>query len=647
MISDSEDNARALLRFLSDTWDIRACVVEEGLDGGLFVARFQADYDVDGAEPGENAPIQVLMYDEEGVKAYNPIPVTPDSDSAPSVGWLAEDSFAVYYHEFDHSKASPMVTRIPFGVETATLTYEQLGFFKPGRLFLGWRAYREKSQCWLTRDAEDNSFWEWSLSSDREYKLYTNRVKLKEIVPGGETVHLYAQWEDTDAFTVYYHPTAKDADNSDFTNVTYGTPTVTKSHVDLGYMQPGKRFLGWRVYRTDTRQWLVETDSKESKWVGKLPKGGRYLLFGDEAVVSDLVPAGARVHFYAEWGDADEYTILYFSDDYAGASDSVTKVKYDVATPTLSVEELGFSAGKGTFAGWKVYSKKENKWLVADPDGHVSWAMSPPNGWSYKLYGDGETVSQLTLPGYYVNFYAQWENAEQYTIVYVSDTPDYQVSDRRTYASFNEETPTLTARENGITRDGYTITGWRVYRPSNQTWLCVDADGIRHWLKKAPEDTSTDTIRDGKAVAEPEPGDTPYYYLREGEAVTELVPSGETVHLVADWASATYTVYYHVDDEAEASELTTTVNYGERTPTLRIQQLGFTQRRKTFAGWKVYYADTGEWRVLDPKGNELWAEGLPKDWQYCIYDNGVEVSKLAAPGSAIHFYAQWEKDKRP
>jgi len=61
LISNSEDNIRALLRFLGDTGDTRFCVVEEELDGGLFVARFQADYDVDGAEPKKTAPVRILM----------------------------------------------------------------------------------------------------------------------------------------------------------------------------------------------------------------------------------------------------------------------------------------------------------------------------------------------------------------------------------------------------------------------------------------------------------------------------------------------------------------------------------------------------------------------------------------------------------
>ena len=102
-----------------------------------------------------------------------------------------------------------------------------------------------------------------------------------------------------------------------------------------------------------------------------------------------------------------------------------------------------------------------------------------------------------------------------------------------------------------------------------------------------------------------------------------------------------FIIYYHEDDSQSADSQTTLVTYGTGTSTLTVEELGFQNDRGDFLGWKVYRADTKQWRIVNALGEQVWNRWLGKDDDYFLYKNGQGVSKTVPAGMAAHFYAQW------
>ena len=95
-------------------------------------------------------------------------------------------------------------------------------------------------------------------------------------------------------------------------------------------------------------------------------------------------------------------------------------------------------------------------------------------------------------------------------------------------------------------------------------------------------------------------------------------------------------------DEAEASELTTQIEYGVSTPTAKIEELGYSTVGRKFVGWKVFRDYDNTWYVIDANGKAYWSNSVPEGGSYKLYRNGAESAKTAPAGTSTHFYAQWE-----
>ena len=99
-------------------------------------------------------------------------------------------------------------------------------------------------------------------------------------------------------------------------------------------------------------------------------------------------------------------------------------------------------------------------------------------------------------------------------------------------------------------------------------------------------------------------------------------------------------IYYHLNEDAPASEKSTLVPYGTYTPILTVRELGFTSNGKLFAGWKAYWEDEQKWMMKNADGKGRWMDAPEGDW--FLYKDGVSVAETVSKGSVLHLYAQWQ-----
>ena len=327
----------------------------------------------------------------------------------------AENKFNVYYHIDEAGKTSSKTTPVTYGKAAKTLKTTDLGFSKPGKTFAGWKVYRDIDDKWYMSDASGNCSFK-KLEKGKppagfKYELYKEGAGVSKTAIGGG-VHFYGTWKDA-GFKVYYHPEEGGKASSKTTPVTYGKAVKTLKTTDLGFSKPGKTFAGWKVYRDVDDKWYVSDTSGNCSFKklekGKLPAGFKYELYKEGAGVSKTA-VGGGVHFYGTWKDT-EFKVYYHLDEGSKASSKTTRVIYGKAQKTLKLNELGFSKGKETFAGWKVYRDADDKWYVSDEKGVCSFRKLSngilPAGYKFEFYREGASVAK-TASGGGVHFYGIW-----------------------------------------------------------------------------------------------------------------------------------------------------------------------------------------------------------------------------------------------
>ena len=135
----------------------------------------------------------------------------------------------------------------------------------------------------------------------------------------------------------------------------------------------------------------------------------------------------------------------------------------------------------------------------------------------------------------------------------------------------------------------------------------------------------------------------------ESASISETVSETENTDISTEQRS--YTIYYYIDDETkEPSDKVTEVKYGEKTPVLKISELGFSKEGRKFTGWKVYRESDDTWYLKNTKDNKnSWIalnEGkLPDGYEYSLHQDG-EVSVKAAENGAIKLFGTWEDEKK-
>ena len=256
-------------------------------------------------------------------------------------------------------------------------------------------------------DAQGNSGWAEELPEGGQYWLYGAGWALSEAVPAGYGLHLYAQWTDTDTYTVYYHESDDAPAAERATEVRTGEPVASLTPLALGYDLQGRRFMGWKVYRADKKQWWISNAAGEDEWVTALPIASGYRLQPSGFMLEDIAKAGAEVHLYAQW--ADSFTVYYHLTDDSPACELTTKVNYGSQAMVESLATLGFENGGKVFAGWRACCRDTDRWLKVGADGEPRWADPSETEGAYWLIADGDALPAVAEPGTQVHLYAQWE----------------------------------------------------------------------------------------------------------------------------------------------------------------------------------------------------------------------------------------------
>lgn len=578
--------------------------------------------DVNGNVLWEKAPFKkgtdYLMY-PEGVSLSQI--AEPDTVIHLYGVWKKTDICTANYYMTAEGQVRKTQKRMPGVNETQLLDIKDFDYFEAGKRFIGWRAYRSDTQCWSVLTAGGKQAWAKKVPKGGEYRLYGDGAVLEDDFPAGTELRLYAQWEDTESFTVFYH--SDDETVSPLTTpVMFGVKTDTLTCQDLDFNKPGKRFVGWRVYRTDTKCWLTRNKGNgKSSWTAKPSKAENYQLWENGHRLSQAVPAGAEIHLYAQWEDTDTFTVYYHMDDSAPADSQTTSVEYGKPTQTLTPEKLKFFVKGKRFAGWKMYRGDSHCWGVIDADGNSGWATTLPEGGSYWLYQAGWSVSEAVPAGCELHFYAQWADTNAYTVYYHKGN-SARASGTTTSIRSKKSAVTLTPDELGFAAKGRSFMGWKVYRTDEKMWWVTDASGNHFWSESLPN---------GGA-----------YFLREGGFILESdVKPGAEVHLYAQWEDS-YTVYYHLDDDSPASEITTKIKSGTSERIALFESLGFSLDNKKFTGWRAYRSDTRCWLVENDSDESMWAETKQEGWRYCLLGDEAILSSDIQPGAQVHLYAQWK-----
>ena len=105
------------------------------------------------------------------------------------------DLFIIYYHLNENAPASDRTTIVSLieGAEKpALITVRELGFSVEGKLFSGWKIFKEDTAEWRTSDKK----WVKALSAGESYFYYKDGTAMDQIGDEGSVIHLYAQWGD-------------------------------------------------------------------------------------------------------------------------------------------------------------------------------------------------------------------------------------------------------------------------------------------------------------------------------------------------------------------------------------------------------------------------------------------------------------------
>lgn len=575
--------------------------------------------------------------------------------------WDDDNDATDYYNGLDKRHLYFCLTdelmAIAHSDHTATYTADGYGYrstdlrgnyyVKNGKAFEWASAYVDRINEYIAAGetefsvAVDNSGWPPSVrgivNGITAYALnqMSWNVATFEAVSDNDNVQLtfkvsYEEEPEQDAYTVYYHASDSVDAVEQTTAVAYGTKTATLTPSALGF-DSGKKFLGWKCYRSEDDTWWATDANGKGIWValdnGELPSGYSYRLLASGWQTGWSAHSG-EVHLYAQW-DERVYTIEYHSSSVAEASGKTSTVNYAVPQQILSVSNLGFSNGTSSFKGWKAYRGQDGTWWAVDGKGNKSWVKANangtlPEGYAYSLLSANWKSAYSATSGT-VHLYAVWNKA--YTVRY-HESASAAAMDESTAVTCGAKSKTLTSTQLGFSSDKY-FNGWRCWRDIDNKWWLKDANGKKDWHA---------LNADGSL-----PVGYSYALLSGGWESAWSANSGD-VHLFADWDNRSYTIYYHASDSADAVSETTKVNYAVKTKIKTASELGFSSTGKTFKGWKCHRDQDNKWWAVKG-GKKDWVSqdangNLPSGNTYALLSDGWESAHTATTGSA-HLYAQW------
>ena len=237
--------------------------------------------------------------------------------------------YVMKYHESETAEACLVETGCVNGTQKQLTDYNSMGWDLTGRIFRGWKLYRESDHKYMLQDASGTGAWKDleagnTLPDGYSFCAYKNLASFN--APAGaenDVVHVYAQWE-TAGFTVVYHET-ENSSGIVGEYIPYGNPNNIKIKTiqQLGFSTEYRMFRGWIVKRDLDGKWLIrEKGETGAIWQtvtnGQLPEGYEYVMYGSDFAPKTPAKSG-NVHFYAVWVDN---TNIDVTSEYFGANGS-------------------------------------------------------------------------------------------------------------------------------------------------------------------------------------------------------------------------------------------------------------------------------------------------------------------------------------
>lgn len=238
-------------------------------------------------------------------------------------------------------------------------------------------------------------------------------------------------------------------------------------------------------------------------------------------------------------------------------------------------------------------------------------------------------ISTLLIFSYY--YAGQTPVEGEYIIEYYSEENGETPALETTNGVYGVDIKLLTIEELGFTKEGYVFEGWRINRTVDDKWYLRDETGKCGWYS-----LNQGALPEGFTFA-----------LRNNGGVIGGPAKEGIVRLYAQWGGKEFKVVYHMDMNSDSSGDVTKVIYGELTPLLSINELGFSKENMHFTGWVFFREIDWKWRIKDSEGKSTWKKidnsKLAKGIEYLLYPEDYQISKAATSG-IVHAYAQWEND---
>ena len=97
--------------------------------------------------------------------------------------------FMISYYLDENAPASEQTTLVEVGVETKTLTVRELGFAVEGKLFKGWKVYREDTKEWKVKND-----WADAVATEDDYLYFRDGEMVSKTAEAGVPIRFIATW---------------------------------------------------------------------------------------------------------------------------------------------------------------------------------------------------------------------------------------------------------------------------------------------------------------------------------------------------------------------------------------------------------------------------------------------------------------------
>ncbi len=248
--------------------------------------------------------------------------------------------------------------------------------------------------------------------------------------------------------------------------------------------------------------------------------------YNNKRMYVDRHCSGTDMYVYcASMKTSELITIKYYDED-GGEVVGTSYFAYGYSTKRLTLSDLDLSKKGYTFAGWKAYRTCDKKWLgylngSSKKGWYTSSQIKAADSFEYYLYSESGSNSTTAKSGT-LKLYAQW-TANTITVKYYDEMGGSKVgTSEYTYGGTDKR---LSSTELGLAKDGYSCTGFYVYRSYDKKWK-----GYLNGSSSAGWYTSTQIKTAGSFEY--------YLYSDKSQKISTLSPEG-TVKFYAVWESLT------------------------------------------------------------------------------------------------------------